>query len=141
MKIFYRIFHCTKAKKWILDVQYVACDLLFDSGPNCSLPSALDYIGLSDIMTLVKFMCLCATGKVLYPLNCQPRDSAESLGHLTTAIGTLVQDSPASLRQLIQLCTQVSVRWSHSLVGNCQEKYSCAKILVCRQKVFHPTIC
>lgn len=80
--------------------------VLASSGPNCSLPSALDYIGLSDIMTLVKFMCLCATGKVLYPLNCQPRDSAESLGHLTTAIGTLVQDSPASLRQLIQLCTQ-----------------------------------
>lgn len=93
----------------------------FDSGPNCSLPSALDYIGLSDIMTLVQFMCLCATGKVLYPLNCQPRDSAESLGHLTTAIGTLVQDSPASLRQLIQLCTQVSVgepQLGGSLSGN-----------------------
>ena len=82
----------------------------FWSGPNCSLPSALDYIGLSDIMTLVQFMCLCATGKVLYPQNCQPRDSAESLGHLTTAIGTLVQDSPASLKQLIQLCTQVGVQ-------------------------------
>nr|XP_022329995.1 probable E3 ubiquitin-protein ligase HERC1 isoform X2 [Crassostrea virginica] len=80
--------------------------VLASSGPNCSLPSALDYIGLSDIMTLVQFMCLCATGKVLYPQNCQPRDSAESLGHLTTAIGTLVQDSPASLKQLIQLCTQ-----------------------------------
>ncbi|XP_062621584.1 probable E3 ubiquitin-protein ligase HERC1 [Saccostrea cucullata] len=80
--------------------------VLAASGPNCSLPSALDYIGLSDIMTLVQFMCLCATGKVLYPVSCQPRDSAESLSHLTTAIGTLVQDSPASLQQLIQLCTQ-----------------------------------
>lgn len=81
--------------------------LFLYSGPNCSLPTALDYIGLSDIMTLVQFMCLCATGKVLYPVSCQPRDSAESLSHLTTAIGTLIQDSPASLRQLIQLCTQV----------------------------------
>ncbi|XP_048738015.2 probable E3 ubiquitin-protein ligase HERC1 isoform X3 [Ostrea edulis] len=80
--------------------------VLSSSGPNCSLPTALDYIGLSDIMTLVQFMCLCATGKVLYPVSCQPRDSAESLSHLTTAIGTLIQDSPASLRQLIQLCTQ-----------------------------------
>ena len=84
------------------------------SGPTCSLPAALDYIGLSDIMLLVQLMCLCAAGKVMYTSTCGPNSAAESLSHLTTAIGALVQDSPSSLRQLVQLCTQVCVIVSSS---------------------------
>ena len=60
-------------------------------------------------MLLVQLMCLCAAGKVMYTSTCSPNSAAESLSHLTTAIGALVQDSPSSLRQLVQLCTQVCV--------------------------------
>ncbi|KAK3097022.1 hypothetical protein FSP39_005665 [Pinctada imbricata] len=77
--------------------------VLTASGPSCSLPAALDYIGLSDIMLLVQLMCLCATRRV--PQSGQ-QNITVGLTNLTKAIGALVQDSPTSLRQLVQLCTQ-----------------------------------
>ncbi|KAJ8304849.1 hypothetical protein KUTeg_018432 [Tegillarca granosa] len=52
-------------------------------------------------------MCLCASGKIVYSKTISsPRDCTESLSHLTTAIGSLVQENPVSLKQLVQLCTQ-----------------------------------
>lgn len=38
------------------------------------------------------------------------RESAEHLQNLTKAIGALVQDNPQSLKQLVQLCTQVNTK-------------------------------
>ncbi|KAJ8304108.1 hypothetical protein KUTeg_017691 [Tegillarca granosa] len=81
--------------------------VLAGSGTSCSLPAALEYIGLSDIMLIVQLMCLCASGKIVYSKTISsPRDCTESLSHLTTAIGSLVQENPISLKQLVQLCTQ-----------------------------------
>ncbi|XP_052100156.1 probable E3 ubiquitin-protein ligase HERC1 isoform X2 [Mytilus californianus] len=81
--------------------------VLAGSGPSCSLPAALENIGLSDVMLIVQMMCLCATGKIMYTSNLSsPRDANESLSHLTTSIGALVQENTSALKQLIQLCTQ-----------------------------------
>ena len=84
------------------------CYFLHSSGPSCSLPAALENIGLSDVMLIVQMMCLCATGKIMYTTTLSsPRDANESLSHLTTSIGALVQENTSALKQLIQLCTQV----------------------------------
>jgi len=80
------------------------------SGPSCSLPAALENIGLSDVMLIVQMMCLCATGKIMYSTTqSSPRDANESLAHLTTSIGALVQENTCALKQLIKLCTQVKM--------------------------------
>ncbi|GFS09340.1 HECT and RLD domain-containing E3 ubiquitin protein ligase family member 1, partial [Elysia marginata] len=81
---------------------------LAQSGQACSLSAALGQIGLADIMQIVKLMSLCAAGKMelLCKATSGSDESSKHLRHLTAAIGALIEDHPAALRQLIQLCTQ-----------------------------------
>ncbi|KAL8615069.1 hypothetical protein ACOMHN_013603 [Nucella lapillus] len=121
---------------------------LADSSKSCHLSSALEHLGLADIMQIVRLMSLCASGKMTLTSGHDPSHlcsaSAPStsaggitlmrggggggggsgsgggggggkasvdeatihLQNLTKAIGALVQDNPASLKQLVQLCTQ-----------------------------------
>ncbi|GFO36542.1 HECT and rld domain-containing e3 ubiquitin protein ligase family member 1, partial [Plakobranchus ocellatus] len=81
---------------------------LAQSGQACSLSAALEQIGLADIMQIVKLMSLCAAGKMELLCKTTPRsdESSKHLQHLTAAIGALIEEHPAALKQLIQLCTQ-----------------------------------
>lgn len=80
----------------------------FFSGQACSLSAALEQIGLADIMQIVRLMSLCAAGKMeLLYQSLRNDESSKHLKHLTTAIGALIEENPAALKQLIQLCTQV----------------------------------
>ncbi|BFZ01051.1 hypothetical protein BsWGS_04090 [Bradybaena similaris] len=80
---------------------------LAQSGQACSLSAALEQIGLADIMQIVRLMSLCAAGKMeLLYQSLRNDESSKHLKHLTTAIGALIEENPAALKQLIQLCTQ-----------------------------------
>ncbi|XP_059169765.1 probable E3 ubiquitin-protein ligase HERC1 isoform X3 [Physella acuta] len=80
---------------------------LAQSGQACSLSAALEQIGLADIMQIVRLMSLCAAGKMeLLCKSSRNDESAKHLNHLTAAIGALIEENPAALKQLIQLCTQ-----------------------------------
>ncbi|XP_076465936.1 putative E3 ubiquitin-protein ligase HERC1 isoform X3 [Babylonia areolata] len=130
---------------------------LADSSKSCHLSSALEHLGLADIMQIVRLMSLCASGKMTLASGsdsshqCSASTASLSTGgitmirfgggsggggggggsgssssggggggggkssldeatvhlqNLTKAIGALVQDNPASLKQLVQLCTQ-----------------------------------
>lgn len=87
--------------------------LLFFSGTSCSLPTALEKMGLSDIMMIVRLMCLCASGKVTQSERlgeeCQGRQLS-SLDHLTAAIGSLVDEDTKAQNQLLHLCIKVNTR-------------------------------
>ncbi|KAK3583560.1 hypothetical protein CHS0354_026149 [Potamilus streckersoni] len=84
-----------------------ALAILSGSGSSCSLPVALDNIGLSDIMLIVKLMCLCALKKISLHHDCgQNLEPVETLGHLSAAIGALVEENSAAQKQLLQLCTK-----------------------------------
>ena len=69
-------------------------------------------MGLSDIMMIVRLMCLCASGKVTATEHgrddCQGRQLT-SLDHLTAAIGSLVEENNKAQNQLLQLCIKVCV--------------------------------
>ncbi|KAL3866609.1 hypothetical protein ACJMK2_043893 [Sinanodonta woodiana] len=81
--------------------------VLSGSGSSCSLPVALDNIGLSDIMLIVKLMCLCVLRKIsLHNEGGQKLEPVETLGHLSAAIGALVEENSAAQKQLLQLCTK-----------------------------------
>lgn len=84
----------------------------FSSGKSCSLPTALEKMGLSDIMLIVKLMCLCASGKVTHfdhgRDDCQGRQLS-SLDHLTAAIGSLVEENSKAQNQLMNLCIKVKL--------------------------------
>lgn len=78
---------------------------------------ALESLGLSDIMVIVRLMCLCTSGKVTLPGQefGQQGASLQCLNHLTSAIGALVEENTAAQRQLLELCTKVcsSLRQFH----------------------------
>ncbi|XP_069758992.1 probable E3 ubiquitin-protein ligase HERC1 isoform X8 [Narcine bancroftii] len=97
-----------------------ALSLLSVSGSGCSLAAGLESLGLTDIKTLVRLMCLAAAGragltpspgttsiserppgphgKVNKPISC--------LAYLSTAVGCLASNSPSGAKLLVQLCTQ-----------------------------------
>ncbi|XP_078388638.1 putative E3 ubiquitin-protein ligase HERC1 isoform X9 [Cetorhinus maximus] len=97
-----------------------ALSLLSVSGSSCSLAAGLESLGLTDIKTLVRLMCLAAAGraglspspgttstsdrprgvhsKVNKPISC--------LAYLSTAVGCLASNSPSAAKLLVQLCTQ-----------------------------------
>ena len=70
---------------------------------------ALESLGLSDIMVIVRLMCLCTSGKITLPGHEFGHQGAslQSLNHLTSAIGALVEENTAAQRQLLELCTKV----------------------------------
>ncbi|XP_029961368.1 LOW QUALITY PROTEIN: probable E3 ubiquitin-protein ligase HERC1 [Salarias fasciatus] len=97
-----------------------ALSLLSVSGSSCSLAAGLESLGLTDIRTLVRLMCLAAAGRA--GLSTGPpgatghgersRGSAKAskpiscLAYLSTAVGCLASNSPNAAKLLVQLCTQ-----------------------------------
>ncbi|XP_037835872.1 probable E3 ubiquitin-protein ligase HERC1 isoform X2 [Kryptolebias marmoratus] len=97
-----------------------ALSLLSVSGSSCSLAAGLESLGLTDIRTLVRLMCLAAAGRAglstsptvgLSPTE-RPRGASKAskpiscLAYLSTAVGCLASNSPNAAKLLVQLCTQ-----------------------------------
>lgn len=93
-----------------------------DSGSSCSLAAGLESLGLTDIRTLVRLMCLAAAGRA--GLSTSPSATTSSsersrgghskankpiscLAYLSTAVGCLASNTPSAAKLLVQLCTQV----------------------------------
>ncbi|KAK7912664.1 hypothetical protein WMY93_012875 [Mugilogobius chulae] len=97
-----------------------ALSLLSVSGSSCSLAAGLESLGLTDIRTLVRLMCLAAAGRAGLSTsptsgsgpNERPRGAAKTskpiscLAYLSTAVGCLASNSPNAAKLLVQLCTQ-----------------------------------
>ncbi|XP_056269201.1 probable E3 ubiquitin-protein ligase HERC1 isoform X3 [Pseudoliparis swirei] len=97
-----------------------ALSLLSVSGSSCSLAAGLESLGLTDIRTLVRLMCLAAAGRAglsADPVSGsghgeRPRGAAKAgkpascLAYLSTAVGCLASNSHHAAKLLVQLCTQ-----------------------------------
>ncbi|XP_066448386.1 probable E3 ubiquitin-protein ligase HERC1 isoform X1 [Eleutherodactylus coqui] len=99
-----------------------ALSLLSVSGSSCSLAAGLESLGLTDIRTLVRLMCLAAAGRAglsTSPSNTLSNSTDRSRGihsktskpisclaYLSTAVGCLASSTPSAARLLVQLCTQ-----------------------------------
>ncbi|KAH0619794.1 hypothetical protein JD844_014057 [Phrynosoma platyrhinos] len=98
-----------------------ALSLLSVSGSSCSLAAGLESLGLTDIRTLVRLMCLAAAGRAgLSTSPCTVSGSSERtrgihskmskpiscLAYLSTAVGCLASNTPSAAKLLVQLCTQ-----------------------------------
>ncbi|XP_077942009.1 putative E3 ubiquitin-protein ligase HERC1 isoform X9 [Gasterosteus aculeatus] len=97
-----------------------ALSLLSVSGSSCSLAAGLESLGLTDIRTLVRLMCLAAAGRAGLSTSStsgsghadRPRGAAKaskpisSLAYLSTAVGCLASNGPNAAKLLVQLCTQ-----------------------------------
>ncbi|ELW71312.1 putative E3 ubiquitin-protein ligase HERC1 [Tupaia chinensis] len=98
-----------------------ALSLLSVSGSSCSLAAGLESLGLTDIRTLVRLMCLAAAGRA--GLSTSPSATASTsersrgghskagkpiccLAYLSTAVGCLASSTPSAAKLLVQLCTQ-----------------------------------
>ncbi|XP_037767220.1 probable E3 ubiquitin-protein ligase HERC1 isoform X1 [Chelonia mydas] len=98
-----------------------ALSLLSVSGSSCSLAAGLESLGLTDIRTLVRLMCLAAAGRA--GLSTSPSTMSSStersrgvhsktskpiscLAYLSTAVGCLASNTPSAAKLLVQLCTQ-----------------------------------
>ncbi|KAM5242072.1 putative E3 ubiquitin-protein ligase HERC1 isoform 19-T29 [Hipposideros larvatus] len=98
-----------------------ALSLLSVSGSSCSLAAGLESLGLTDIRTLVRLMCLAAAGRA--GLSTSPSATAGTsersrgghskankpiscLAYLSTAVGCLASNTPSAAKLLVQLCTQ-----------------------------------
>lgn len=83
-----------------------------------SQTSGLESLGLADIRILVRLMTLTAGGRAYTCVDRQlgsngiaatERNSLTRLSFLSSAIRSVVSHSPAAYRQLVEICTQVSV--------------------------------
>ncbi|XP_034385564.1 probable E3 ubiquitin-protein ligase HERC1 isoform X2 [Cyclopterus lumpus] len=97
-----------------------ALSLLSVSGSSCSLAAGLESLGLTDIRTLVRLMCLAAAGRAGLSTSPtsgsghgeRPRGAAKAskpiscLAYLSTAVGCLASNSHNAAKLLVQLCTQ-----------------------------------
>ncbi|XP_015230673.1 PREDICTED: probable E3 ubiquitin-protein ligase HERC1 [Cyprinodon variegatus] len=97
-----------------------ALSLLSVSGSSCSLAAGLESLGLTDIRTLVRLMCLAAAGRAGLSTSPaaglghseRPRGTSKAskpiscLAYLSTAVGCLASNSPNAAKLLVQLCTQ-----------------------------------
>lgn len=107
------------------------------SGSSCSLAAGLESLGLTDIRTLVRLMCLAAAGRAGLSTSPtsgsgghseRPRGAAKAskpiscLAYLSTAVGCLASNSPNAAKLLVQLCTQVRDPAQHP-PGRRQSKY------------------
>lgn len=90
--------------------------------------SGLESLGLADIRILVRLMTLTAGGRAYTCVHRQPgangiaateRNSLTRLSFLSSAIGSVVSHSPAAYRQLVEICTQVSVLQSRHWLNIC----------------------
>ena len=104
--------------------------LLFFSRSANGLASDLEGVGLGDIRTLVKLMCLVAPhAKTTSSATSKGRrdvSKSDELANLSAAIGALAQNDAASSQLLVQLCTQVSWKTTHNVLpSNCMFLFSC----------------
>ncbi|XP_035245722.1 probable E3 ubiquitin-protein ligase HERC1 isoform X2 [Anguilla anguilla] len=79
------------------------------SASVCSHSSGLEALGLANIRILVRLMCLAASGRVhtaMDHLGCGHGSSSAFLTFLSSAIGSLVSNSPTAYRELVDICTQ-----------------------------------
>ncbi|XP_066503891.1 probable E3 ubiquitin-protein ligase HERC1 isoform X4 [Hoplias malabaricus] len=97
-----------------------ALSLLSVSGSSCSLAAGLESLGLTDIRTLVRLMCLAAAGRAGLSTGLasgpgtserprganKPTKPISCLAYLSTAVGCLASNSPSAAKLLVQLCTQ-----------------------------------
>uniref|UniRef100_A0A8D0YSR9 HECT-type E3 ubiquitin transferase n=1 Tax=Sus scrofa TaxID=9823 RepID=A0A8D0YSR9_PIG len=98
-----------------------ALSLLSVSGSSCSLAAGLESLGLTDIRTLVRLMCLAAAGRAGLSTSPSAMASASErsrgghskankpiscLAYLSTAVGCLASNTPSAAKLLVQLCTQ-----------------------------------
>ncbi|XP_053490210.1 probable E3 ubiquitin-protein ligase HERC1 isoform X6 [Ictalurus furcatus] len=97
-----------------------ALSLLSVSGSSCSLAAGLESLGLTDIRTLVRLMCLAAAGRAGLSTGLasgpgalerprganKPTKPISCLAYLSTAVGCLASNSPNAAKLLVQLCTQ-----------------------------------
>ncbi|XP_076880016.1 putative E3 ubiquitin-protein ligase HERC1 isoform X2 [Brachyhypopomus gauderio] len=97
-----------------------ALSLLSVSGSSCSLAAGLESLGLTDIRTLVRLMCLAAAGRAGLSTGLasapgtserprgagKPSKPMSCLAYLSTAVGCLASNSPSAAKLLVQLCTQ-----------------------------------
>ncbi|KAJ8402341.1 hypothetical protein AAFF_G00368300 [Aldrovandia affinis] len=80
----------------------------------CSQSSGLEALGLANIRILVRLMCLAAAGRVHTAMDLREsrqgstaeRTGSAFLTFLSSAIGSLVSNSPTSYRELVDICTQ-----------------------------------
>ncbi|XP_052393189.1 probable E3 ubiquitin-protein ligase HERC1 isoform X2 [Carassius gibelio] len=80
----------------------------------CNQSSGLEALGLADIRILVRLMCLAAGGRVHTTVDRQgagrgfvsDRTGSAFLSFLSSAIASLVSQSPAAYRELVDICTQ-----------------------------------
>ncbi|XP_072108525.1 probable E3 ubiquitin-protein ligase HERC1 isoform X1 [Mobula birostris] len=98
-----------------------ALSLISVSGSICSQTSGLEALGLTDIRTLVRLMCLAAGGRAqmassgtehLYssaPFRLSKGttwSTTSCLTYMSSAIGCLIANSPSAYRALVNVCTQ-----------------------------------
>ncbi|XP_078541321.1 putative E3 ubiquitin-protein ligase HERC1 isoform X2 [Lissotriton helveticus] len=98
-----------------------ALSLLSVSGSSCSLAAGLESLGLTDIRTLVRLMCLAAAGRAglstspsaisssadrLRGIHSKTSKPISCLAYLSTAVGCLASNTPSAAKLLVQLCTQ-----------------------------------
>uniref|UniRef100_A0A7M4EPI1 HECT-type E3 ubiquitin transferase n=1 Tax=Crocodylus porosus TaxID=8502 RepID=A0A7M4EPI1_CROPO len=98
-----------------------ALSLLSVSGSSCSLAAGLESLGLTDIRTLVRLMCLAAAGRAGLSTSSSTISSTTErsrgihsktskpiscLAYLSTAVGCLASNTPSAAKLLVQLCTQ-----------------------------------
>ncbi|XP_051786021.1 probable E3 ubiquitin-protein ligase HERC1 isoform X2 [Erpetoichthys calabaricus] len=73
----------------------------------CSQFTDLEALGLANIRTLVRLMCLSAAGRVHANLEgFRFGHGSAFLTFLTSAIDTLISNSPSAYRELVDICTQ-----------------------------------
>ncbi|KAG2466568.1 HERC1 ligase, partial [Polypterus senegalus] len=73
----------------------------------CSQFTDLEALGLANIRTLVRLMCLSAAGRVHTNLEgFRFGHGSAFLTFLTSAIDTLISNSPSAYRELVDICTQ-----------------------------------
>lgn len=99
-----------------LDVVLIGFFSPSPSASVCNQSSGLEALGLADIRTLVRLMCLAAAGRVHTSVDLQglgvrgqasERSCPTFLSFLSSAIGSLVSHSPTAYRELVDICTQV----------------------------------
>ncbi|KAJ7398001.1 hypothetical protein BTVI_128929 [Pitangus sulphuratus] len=109
------------ATLFYLFFQNQSVSIHLSSGSSCSLAAGLESLGLTDIRTLVRLMCLAAAGRA--GLSTSPSTVSSSaersrgihsktskpiscLAYLSTAVGCLASNTPSAAKLLVQLCTQ-----------------------------------
>lgn len=121
------------------------------SGSSCSLAAGLESLGLTDIRTLVRLMCLAAAGRAGLSTSLtagpghteRPRGATKAskpiscLAYLSTAVGCLASNSPSAAKLLVQLCTQVLTITLFHMTINVLSSMHCQQTELCNSSATH----